>query len=61
MGPRVDGAVVGDHILGCTLSTDLDHAVGRGGVEGVDENIGDIGEDNVIARVMEETGNKTAA
>lgn len=61
VGLGVDGAVVCDFGLGGALDANLDDAIRGGGVDGVDEGIGDVGKDDVIARVMEEAGDKATA
>lgn len=61
MGLGVDGAVVCDCVLGGALSADLDDLVAGGGVDLVDEGVGDIGEDDVVAGVVEEAGNEATA
>ena len=53
--------VVGDGVLGHTLSADLDDLVRGGLVEHVDQGSGHIGEDDLIPRVVEEAGDEAPA
>jgi len=57
----VDGLVVCDCVLGGSLRADLDDLVGGGFVDEVDDGVVDIGEDNVVARVVEEASDKATA
>lgn len=61
VGLRVDGAVVGDDVLVSALGADLDDTIRGGGVEGVDQGIGDVSEDDLVARVVEEAGDEATA
>lgn len=61
MGPGVDGAVVCDCVFRGALGADLDDSVRGRGVDLVDEVAVDIGEDDFIAGVVEEAGDKAAA
>ncbi len=57
----VDGAVVCNLGLGGALDADLDDAVRRGGVDGVNQGIGDVGKDDLVAGVVEKAGDKATA
>lgn len=61
VGLGVDGAVVGDGVLGSALGSNLDHLVGRRAVDTVDKGVGDIRKDNLVATVMKEAGDKATA
>lgn len=61
VGPGVDGAVVCDCVFRCALGADLDDSVRGCSVDLVDEVAVDIGEDDFIAGVVEEAGNKATA
>lgn len=57
----VDGAVVGDGVLGGAFGAHLDDLVRGSGVDQVDNGVVDIGEDDLVARVVEEASNKATA
>jgi hypothetical protein len=57
----VDGTVVGDGVLRGALGTDLDDLVRWSLVDLVDQAVGNIGEDDIVTRVVEEAGNKATA
>lgn len=61
VGLGVDSAVVCDGVLCGALGADLDHLVGLCGVDVVDERVNDIGEDDLIARVVQEAGDEATA
>lgn len=57
----VDGAVVCNLGLGGALDADLDDAVRGGGVDGVNQGVGNVGKDDLIARVVEKAGDEATA
>lgn len=61
MGPGVDGSVVGDGVLGGTLSANLDDTVRLGIVDEVYNGVVDISEDDIVTGVVEEASNKATA
>lgn len=61
VGLGVDGAVICNGGLGSAVGADLDDLVRGGVVEGVDEGVGDVGKDDVVARVVEEAGDEATA
>ena len=58
---RVDGGVVGDGVLRGALGADLDDLVRGRGVDLLDQRVHHVGEDDVIAGVVEEAGNEATA
>lgn len=61
VGAGVDGTVVGDGVLRGTLGANLDDAVRGGFVDLVNQLAVDIGEDDIIAGVVEKAGDKATA
>ncbi len=61
VGPRVDGAVVGDGLLDRAVGAELHHLVRLGLVELVDQRRGHVGEHHLVARRVQEAGHEAAA
>lgn len=61
MSLGVDSTVVGDGLLVDTLGANLDDMVLLGVVQRVDEGIDDISKDDLVARLVQEAGNKATA
>jgi len=61
VGTRVDGAVAGNSKLLGALGADFNDLVGGVRVDGVHKRLDDISENDVIARVVEEAGDKATA
>ena len=61
MSSGVDGSIVGNGVLGSTLSADLDDTVRLGLVDEVYNSIVDIGEDDIVTGVVEEASNEATA
>jgi len=57
----INGAVVVDGEFLCAVLADLSHGVGRSVLERLDERSHDIEEDDFVARVVQELGNKATA
>lgn len=57
----VDGTVIGDGLGVLTLGADLGDVVGRGGIEGVDDAVHDINEDDLEAGLVEELADEATA